>query len=374
MKKILFYSGSLRSGGAERQMVNLSILLKAKGYQVSFLCLDSEGEHYKEILLNENIDIAYSIQQRKGNNIIFTLAYLWRLKNELKKYIKTYKYDVVITFLETCNTAASLVRRNTDFLLIAGERSAQVEEFISIKKKVHKRLMMLADYIVCNSLAAKIIWLNHYPQYAERLKVIYNSLITPKPHAEYEVKKTGKLSILVAASIKEIKNPIGLVEAINLLSDQEKDKVEVHWYGNPTSVSTYNDMKSLIEKYNLQKVIFVYPATKKITDRMNVADAVGLFSRVEGLPNAILEGMALSKPILMTRVSDYDILVDDTNGKLCDWDNPESIKEAILFVAGREKHELIEMGKNSKSKIDNLCSNNVIVEQWDKLIQSSIKS
>jgi len=32
MKKILLLSGSLASGGAERQMVNLSLLLKEKGY------------------------------------------------------------------------------------------------------------------------------------------------------------------------------------------------------------------------------------------------------------------------------------------------------------------------------------------------------
>src|SRR5690554_4571443 len=101
MKKILFYSGSLRSGGAERQMINLAILLKNEGYHVEFLCLNNTDEFYVDLLHKENIKISYSAQHKEGNNVFSLVKYFLRLKNELKKTIKLHKYDVVITFLET---------------------------------------------------------------------------------------------------------------------------------------------------------------------------------------------------------------------------------------------------------------------------------
>ena len=90
---------------------------------------------------------------------------------------------------------------------------------------------------------------------------------------------------------------------------------------------------------------------------------------MEGLPNAICEGMMNGKPIIMTKVSDYADLVDDTNGVLCDWDNPESIKYALLDAMQWSVDELREKGINSKNKAENLFSSKVIMNQWIKLIR-----
>ena len=61
---------------------------------------------------------------------------------------------------------------------------------------------------------------------------------------------------------------------------------------------------------------------------MNAADFVALFSYVEGLPNAICEALALGKPIIMTRVSDYCSLVSD-NVFLCETPEPLSIATSL---------------------------------------------
>lgn len=102
---------------------------------------------------------------------------------------------------------------------------------------------------------------------------------------------------------------------------------------------------------------------------MNEADAVGLFSKYEGLPNAICEGMMLGKPIVMTRVSDYATLVDDSNGFLCDWDSSETIKNALLRLINLRKDELLEKGKNSKTRAERLFSKERIIKQWTDFIK-----
>ena len=97
---------------------------------------------------------------------------------------------------------------------------------------------------------------------------------------------------------------------------------------------------------------------------MNEADIVGLFSKLEGLPNAICEAMMIGKPIIMSKVSDYINLVDEENGFLCDWDNPNSIKIALEQAIFLNDKELIKMGLKSKIKADKLFSSEVIVNQW----------
>ena len=54
--RILLFISSLGSGGAERQLVNLGVLFKEKGYDVDFLVY-YEDDFYKHILDNHNIKV-----------------------------------------------------------------------------------------------------------------------------------------------------------------------------------------------------------------------------------------------------------------------------------------------------------------------------
>lgn len=91
------------------------------------------------------------------------------------------------------------------------------------------------------------------------------------------------------------------------------------------------------------------------------------------MPNAICEGMMLGKPIIMIRVTEYTKLVDETNGFLCDWNNPASIKKAFIAALNIASKELEIMGKNSKYKAQKLFPENVIVQKWTNLINIEIK-
>ena len=73
--------------------------------------------------------------------------------------------------------------------------------------------------------------------------------------------------------------------------------------------------------------------------------------------------MMLGKPVIMTRLSDYYVLVDVSNGFLCDADNTESTKEAFKAVAKLTKTELEEMGMCSKEKALSMFSKKVVLEQ-----------
>lgn len=362
--RILFLSPNLgrEGGGAERQIVTVGCLLKDAGFDVEYLCY-ADGDFYAPILEEKQIPIKCKLLP----NYLKRMFYV-------RKFIRKGNYDVVISFLETPNFLNNFAAvGGKSWKVITGERSAQKRTFLSKKGKIFCWFQRYADYIVCNSDNAKKLWIKYYPQYENKLVTIYNNVTLRSVSSSYMPKRDGRVHILVAASYQNVKNAIGLVNALALLNEQERGNIHVDWYGKKVIATTgtkeYDDACNTIEKNGLQDVITLHEGTTEIHNRMNEADAVGLFSKYEGLPNAICEGMMLGKPIVMTRVSDYATLVDDSNGFLCDWDSPETIKDALLRLINLRKDELLGKGKNSKIRAERLFSQERIIKQWTDFIK-----
>lgn len=361
MKNILFISPNLSSGGgggAERQLVNTAVFFKQAGYHVEVVTY-AHGDFYANILYEQNIMVHW----KKENNY-FKRLYL------IRKLIRSGKFDAVISFLHSTNFINNFSAIGSkSWKVITGERSSKESTFKSIKGKFFAFFQKFSDNIVCNSDNARRMWIKYYPAYKNKLQVIYNGVMITTPKVDYVLRKDNRTKILIAASYQYLKNPFGLIEAVSLLSNDIKEKIKIEWYGmnKGSRQRVYKEAQELLFKKGLEKTILLNPASDKIYNLMYSADVVALFSRVEGLPNVICEGMSLAKPIIMTRVSDYDTLVDKSNGFLCNWNEPESIASALTKVVELTNDELITLGRNSKLKAELLFSDNI--NKWIKLIE-----
>lgn len=360
-KRILFLSPNLGSGGAERQIVTVASLFKDKGHDVEFLCY-SEGNFYEHILKAKGIRVHWII-----------LPNYFKRMMRVRSFIRKGGYDVVVSFLETpcfLNNFAAVGGKK--WKVITGERNSKEYFFKTKKGKIFAWFQRYSDVIVCNSENARKMWLKYYPQYENKLKVIYNTVTLQPLSVKYIPKRDGKLHIIVVASYQYLKNPVGVVKALALMNDDEKSRIRIDWYGRKEVVSgdtrAYDEAMELIRRFRLCDVIELHGDTKEIHNRMQEADIVGLFSSVEGLPNAICEGMTLGKPVIMSKVSDYKVLIDETNGFLCDWNNSESIKDVIIKTSCLTTNELLEKGKNSKQKAIALFSNYNIIQNWISVV------
>jgi glycosyltransferase involved in cell wall biosynthesis len=358
MKKILFLNANLLSGGAERQMVTVARLLKKQGHQVSFYCYET-GDFYGSLLKEDGIPVVWEYSYDKPIRRIF----------HIRRYIQNGNYDVVITFMTPANfinEVASLGGKK--WKVITGLRFCPQSADKTIKEKVYNWFRKYSDVVVSNSERAARSWKEFHPKSPVDFKVIYNHVKLGEIHSTYIRRADGRLHIVVAASFQYLKNPIGLAKALALMSPDDRRKVVVDWYGGGSQTQVYKDTQKVISENGLEGVFCLHDATKDIYDRMNEADVVMLPSQFEGLPNAICEGMTLSKPVIMTKVSDYDILVDETNGLLCDADNPETIRDAILQMVQFDNATLLELGRCSAEKAKRLFSSESIVAQWEQLL------
>ena len=360
--RILCFTDSLVSGGAQRQLVNLAMIFKDLGHEVVFLVYRNIP-FYKHYLDEKKIPVIL-IDARNSIN---------RIK-KVYEAICDNSPDIVISFLETPNfiSCVSSIKKHK-WKLITNELSAKESSFVGIRNKVFKWFERYADWTVCNSQNAREMWIKYWPQYKERLSTIYNPILIPEEFMNHKVESLEFMSLVVPASYQYLKNPIRVIEAYNMLSREEKNRLHVHWYGRkePSKGETqaYKEAQSLVERYKIEEGFVLHDETNRIYEIMSEANAVGLFSTVEGLPNAICEGMMMGKPVIMSKVSDYDTIVTPQNGLLCDPYSVESIATAFRELLTLSQDERERMGKESKELALKLFSKETVIEQWMTLIQ-----
>ena len=359
--KITLLADSLGFGGAQRQIANLAVELKKHGHEVEFIRYRKD-DFYRPILEKAGIE---------PKLVAHKYAPVRMLK--LKKAIKQSSPDAVISFLTVPNFYACMAAIGKHkWKTVISERCADEPSFRDKKQKILRAVQAkYADLIVCNSKCAENLWKMYFPKASKKVQTIYNIIEVPDIVAEE--RNDGKCRLVVAARYETVKNLDGMLKAVTLLSEEERNKLEIHWYGKANVVDAVDGVLGMGEKYikknGLEECVLLHPATDKIYPIMAEADFISLFSYREGLPNAIIEGMTLKKPVVMTRISDYSVLVDENNGFLCNPDSAESIAEALRKAINTNRDEREKMGQISQEKIKKICSREAVYAQWDAIIK-----
>jgi glycosyltransferase involved in cell wall biosynthesis len=325
-------------------MVELAIGFKAKGHQVAFLTY-----HYLPFFnpVLEKEDIAITLIQESN--------YLKRLF-KLRGFIRSGKYDAVLSFLEGSNFIGEFAgipyRR---WKLVVGERSANPGILQSLTMKVYRWFHFFADAIVANSIAnMELVRFANPLLPLTKCHVIYNIIDFKhfQPKSNYIYRKNYKISVVIAARIRPEKNLGRLIEALALLSREERQEIRIDWYGcydneiksNPLLI----DALEQIKEKGLEGVLTIHEATHEIVKIIQESDAVGLFSTYEGFPNSICEAMACEKPVICTKVSDMTGLLSHEPHLLCDPLDPQSIRQSLSYLIHLEPDQLKRIGSENR--------------------------
>lgn len=364
--RLLCVINQLGSGGAERQLVTLALGFKRRGYDVHFmLYLNQDGldQYYFDTLLAHGI----------GCDILPPMA-RWRFPLAVRRYIRQYQPDNVLAFLEGgafLTEFASIPRRKWN--VIVGERSANPRKKILKRWRFFIHFHRFADYIVANSHANIDLVKEIAPELSnEKLKVIYNALDKNlfKVDANFQFSSQQR-TIVIAARHEYVKNLSRLIEAVEQLTDGERNRLKISWYGsqNKTDDSFTVNMTKLMNSRVADCFAFFQP-THDIYAIMQKADAIGLFSTYEGFPNSVCEGMMLAKPIVASAVSDVPMLVKETkNGFLCVPTDVDSIKDALRRFLHTPADELAKIGQHNRCVAEQLFDSTQILDAYEQLFR-----
>lgn len=156
-------------------------------------------------------------------------------------------------------------------------------------------------------------------------------------------KEENKVLFLGRVSIK--KKIETLVEAIPYIKDK-KLKIEIV---GPEEKEYADKIKNLINSLKLgERVLFsgaLYDLKKKIA-KYDSAKIFVLPSRVEGMPQSLIEAMARGKIVIGSdSIAIRDLIKDGKNGYLFEFDNPKSLADKINMALKKDSDKLSKEAK-----------------------------
>lgn len=359
MKKILCIITSLGSGGAERQLTGLAILLSQRNYHVKVIWYADEDFYLKRLADN---GIEYKRISAKSN-----LAKLLKIGKE----IVAFRPNAVISYLTGPTYFTCLLRKlGLKFPLIVSERNTT--QSLDDSRELRKfKLQHFADFIVPNSYTQGRFIESNFPENKDKVNVITNFTDTDffVPAAKTDkIDLVRKTKIAVVARVIEQKNVKAFIRAIaNVVSDTTN--FEVNWYGDAFEASYREECLALTKALHIEEYLHFLPATHDILSVYQQSDVLCLPSIHEGFPNVICEAMSCGLPILCSDVSDNSMLVEDgVNGFIFDPQDIAAMSTALVKFIELPREQQLEMGKQSRARAVSMFSSETFVNKYINLI------
>lgn len=326
--KILFATNTMDSGGKERRLTELMKALKVN-YDVEFeLALMSNDIYYKEIL-DLDIKINYLIRRTKIDLTIFYKFY---------QLCKKSRPDIVHCWDSL--TAVYLVPacKILDIRLVNGMvTNSPSKQNIFNKHWLRAKLTFpFSDLIIGNSYAG----LKAYRVSSAKCHVVYNGFnfqriknLSGREIVKKEIAADSKFVIGMVATFYENKDYPTYFRAAQILLSQRDDVIFLAIGKDTDSPAA----KSLIDEKYMKNFRLMGRVTG-IENIINTLDIGVLATFTEGISNAVLEYMALGKPVIVTSGGGTDELVtNNSTGFLVRPSDPEELASKILMLLGDEQ-------------------------------------
>lgn len=363
MKNITFFICSLGSGGAEHQLIVLSHLLLAYGYNITITTFGRTQDHYE-------VDSRIKRVRLCGN------------KGKIGQFLSILNYfakldtNVVISFGQRESVYALiplLFRRKIK--AIAGERNFTIGKSTIYEKLLASCLYRRSTYVVSNNYSQAKHLLSLNPKLLDKVKVITNytdlSLFDCKDYSSNTPVRIG-----VLARYNEQKNYLRFVKAISKLKEKTDIPFVIEWYGNMAFKDNqvnehYTKMKEMVIKLGLDECVKLNNHITDVASILNTFDAIALPSLHEGFSNSISEAICCGRPVICSDVSDNSVMVHDgENGFLFNPLDVEDIANAMLKFLKMSNKESVVMSVASRKRAETLFDKNLFVKSYKDLIES----
>lgn len=345
--KIAIYNISIAGGGAERFTVLLSNGLANKGYDIHLLTgALTDGEY----TIDENVN---RIVLHKRLNFLSNIR-------DLYQYLRKHHIDICIAvgiYPNLVAAAANCFPLKTRIVLC--ERNAPKEDHLSWKSKTLRALLYWrGDAFVFQTPGAR----DFYSKSIQR-----RSIIIPNPIKEGLPRRSlvHKKRIVAVGRLKPQKNYPLLLESFSEVCKNDTDYT-LHIYGEDYLESA---LLLYAKRLGIADRVFFEGFTLNVHECIKDSDIFVMSSDFEGMPNALMEAMAMGFPVISTDCpagGPRMLIQNGVNGILVPVGDKRALTEAMMhFIRDPKWKEAI--GKNAMD-IYSVCNVDVILERWNKFL------
>jgi glycosyltransferase involved in cell wall biosynthesis len=284
---------------------------------------------------------------------------------KLREIIKKESPDVLITFMGEPNFRGIIATMGTSTKNIISVRNDPNKEYAGrLNHFIAKHLLPIADWCVFQTRDAQK-W------FPVKLQKKSNIIINAVDPSFYEAHRKPKKNLIVSCGrLSNQKNQKLLIQAFNRIKERVPD-AKLYIYGEG---ALENSLLELIDSYGLQKRILLKGQINNVKDALSEADLFVLSSDYEGMPNALMEAMAVGLPCISTDCpcgGPRELIEDGVNGMLVSVGDVESLSKAIVKVLEDvDLKEHLAIGAKEKAL---QFKPSKIFNEWEKCVNGIIK-
>lgn len=350
-KSITFIIGSMINGGAERVISVISDKYAENNYDVHLIIFRKNS-----IKTNYNINSKIKCHYLTNSNNRFIRNIIIPFK--LLKTMKEIDSDIYISFCILENSISALVNIFASKILIISERNAPKDEKLS----AHLKLLRKVSYRFCNGIIFQTI--DAMKCYPKRLQA--KGVVIPNPIKENLPIKNNyndTYKFVAVGRLAQQKNYILLLRAFKKFSEVY-DSYNLYIYGQGPKK---DELIDYVIKNNIDKKVYFEGFKHDVHYEILNADAFIMTSDYEGMPNALMEAMAMGMPCISTDCPSggpKELINNNENGVLIEVNNVHMLTDAMKKI--KYDRNFRESIGNEAKKVYKKYNLDYIFSLWEK--------
>ena len=360
-RKIVFHLNCLEQGGAERVVSNLANQFAKEDYHV-IIATEWYGENEFQIDSKvRRVHVGLREGDEKKHHLI---QYLLRVKY-LRDFLRKEKPDILIPFARKALYRGLMAAYFMKLPVLISIRTDPVGHYDERSDKIQIPILFpRADGCVFQTEGAREFFA---PRLQHNSRIILNPIHEKYMGVPSPVRRTK--TVVQSGRLVDFKNQPMLIRAFVKVHEKHPD-YNLKIYGGDSFDGTKEILEKLIEENKAQDYIHLMGASDSLEKDLADAALFAFTSDWEGLPNALMEAMALGLPIVATDCpcgGPRTIMTNEVDGLLIPIKDEQALVDGINRLI--EDPELAERLGREARKIADKANGQAVYKQWRDYIE-----
>ncbi len=359
-KKLLFHINSMGKGGAEKVVSVLSERFAKDGYETVVATLWQADTEYTLSDDVRRINLGDKNSSKNRGRIALALGRLL----DLRKMIREERPDLVISFCNKANFRCAYSMAGIKIPLLVSVRNDPRVDYYphkygmrQMEKKASGCVFQTYDAMECFG-----------EEFRKKSKVIWNPLDDKYMVSGCKGEERSNYIVSVGRLCVQ-KNQLLLLKAFRRIME-EFPQYELRIYGEESDAGVKESLCKYIDENGMGGRVRFMGQSSHLEREMRDASLFVLSSDYEGLPNALMEAMALGIPVVSTDCScggPREVIEDGVSGLLIPTGSEEGLFMAVKKLLNDPKLAW-QIGKEGE-KVKEKASPDAIYQEWKKFVE-----